>query len=47
MKPITAAQIKRIHTIINTLQIDDYTYRLALSETYGVTTSKDLSMNRG
>ncbi|MBI2354257.1 MAG: regulatory protein GemA [Deltaproteobacteria bacterium] len=45
-KPITAAQIKRIHATIHALRIDDDTYRLALSQTYGVTTSKDLSMNQ-
>lgn len=43
-KPITTAQIKRIHTIISVLLIDDDTYRVALAERFGVTTCKNLSL---
>ena len=45
-KPISQAQIKRIHTIINILKIDDDTYRAALDSRFGVTTCKDLSLSQ-
>lgn len=46
IKPIMLAQIKRIHTIIHVLQIDDDTYRAALSERFNVASCKDLSINQ-
>ena len=45
-KPITAAQIKRVHTLVHTLRIDDNTYRAALNERFSVTTCKDLNLNQ-
>jgi len=45
-RPITPAQIKRIHTIISVLKIDDDTYRAALGNRFNVTTCKDLSLNQ-
>lgn len=45
-KPIAASQIRRIHTIIHALRIDDDTYRAALAERFGVTTCKDLSFDQ-
>lgn len=45
-KPITTAQIKRIHVVIHSLRIDDDTYRAALTERFSVTTCKDLSLNQ-
>lgn len=43
-KPITAAQIKRIHTIIHILGVSDENYRAALESRFGVTSCKDLTM---
>lgn len=43
-KPITAAQIRRIHTILHVLGISDENYRAALESQFGVTTCKDLTM---
>jgi cell division protein ZapA (FtsZ GTPase activity inhibitor) len=43
-KPITAAQIKRIHTIKSILGISEDNYRAALDSRFGVTTSKDLTL---
>lgn len=43
-KPITAAQIRRIHTIINILNVSDDNYRAALDSRFGVTTCKDLTL---
>lgn len=43
-KPITAAQIKRIHTIKHLLGIPDDNYRDCLDTRFGVTTSKDLTL---
>jgi uncharacterized protein DUF1018 len=45
-RPITAAQIKQIHTIINILKIDDDTYRAALAERFDVDTCKALSLSQ-
>ena len=45
-KPITAAQIKRIHTIKSILHISDENYRAALEYRFTVTTSKDLTMDQ-
>ena len=41
---ITAAQIKRIHTILHLLGISDENYRAALKSRFNVTTSKDLAL---
>lgn len=41
---ITAAQIKRIHTILHLLGISDENYRAALRSRFNVTTSKDLAL---
>lgn len=41
-EPISKYQIKRIHTLKNALGMDDETYRSAMYETFGVTSSKDL-----
>ncbi len=41
-EPITAKQIKKIHTLISKLKMSDSEYRFLLSE-YWVNTSKDLS----
>jgi len=43
-KPITSAQIKRIHTILHILNISDENYRAALDSRFGVTTCKDLTL---
>jgi hypothetical protein len=43
-RPITAAQIKRIHTIVHLLGITDDNYRSALDSRFDVTTCKDLSL---
>ncbi len=43
-KPITAAQIKRIHTILHVLGISDENYRAALESRFSVTTCKDLTI---
>lgn len=43
-KPITAAQIKRIHTILHVLGISDENYRAALESRFNVTTCKDLTV---
>jgi phage recombination protein Bet len=40
---ITAAQIRRIHTVKSSIGIDDEKYRERLDKLYGVTTSKDLT----
>jgi phage recombination protein Bet len=45
-KPITAAQIKRIHAITTKIGIEDDKYRERLQSLYGVTTSKDLSFQQ-
>ena len=45
-KPITAAQIKRIHTIVHLLSISDDNYRACLDSRFGVTTSKSLSVHQ-
>jgi phage gp16-like protein len=43
-KPITAAQVKRIHTILHVLGISDENYRAALDSRFNVTTCKDLTV---
>lgn len=43
-KSITAAQIKRIHTILHVLGISDENYRAALESRFSVTTCKDLTV---
>lgn len=43
-KPITAAQIKRIHTIVHLLKISDENYRAALDSRFNVNTCKDLTL---
>lgn len=43
-KPITAAQVKRIHTILHILGVSDENYRAGLESRFGVTTCKDLSV---
>jgi hypothetical protein len=43
-KPITAAQIKRIHTIKHILGISDENYRECLDSRFGVTSCKDLTL---
>lgn len=45
-KPITAAQIKRIHTIVHILNISDDNYRAALDSRFNVTTCKDLTLHQ-
>lgn len=45
-RPITSAQIKRIHTIVHLLVISDDNYRAALESRFGVTTCKDLTLNQ-
>lgn len=45
-KPITAAQIKRIHTIVNILNIPDDNYRDCLNSRFGVTSSKNLTLKQ-
>lgn len=45
-KPITAAQIKRIHTIVHILKISDDTYRDCLDSRFGVTSCKDLTVHQ-
>jgi D-mannonate dehydratase len=45
-KPITPAQIKRIHTLTNVLNIDDDTYRAALESRFGVNTCKALALSQ-
>jgi phage recombination protein Bet len=45
-KPVTATQIKRIHTIKAKLALDDETYRGRLTKLYAVTSSKDLSQKQ-
>jgi phage recombination protein Bet len=42
-KPVTASQIKRIHTVKAKLAIDDETYRGRLTKLYGVESSKELT----
>lgn len=41
--PITAAQIKKIHALKTALGFDDGLYRFILSNSFGVTSSKDLN----
>ncbi|ABK99992.1 regulatory protein GemA [Pelobacter propionicus] len=43
-RPITAAQIKRIHTQLHILGVSDENYRAALESRFGVTTCKDLTL---
>jgi len=43
-KPITAAQVKRVHTILHVLGVSDENYRAALESRFGVTTCKDLTI---
>ncbi len=43
-KPITAAQVKRIHTLLHVLGISDENYRAALESRFGVTTCKELTL---
>lgn len=45
-KPITAAQIKRIHTIKHILNISDDNYRAALDSRFNLTTCKDLTLHQ-
>jgi cell division protein ZapA (FtsZ GTPase activity inhibitor) len=45
-KPITAAQIKRIHTIVHILHIADDNYRACLDSRFGVTSCKDLTVQQ-
>jgi hypothetical protein len=45
-KPISAAQIKRIHSMIHSLGVSDDNYRAALESRFGVTTCKSLILNR-
>jgi len=45
-KTITVAQIKRIHTIINILGINDENYRAAMDSRFNVTTCKDLTLRQ-
>ncbi len=42
-EPINKYQIKKIHTLKGVLAMADETYRAALFEAFGVTTSKDLN----
>jgi hypothetical protein len=44
LKPITAAQIKRIHTVKHILGIADDNYRAALESRFCVTSCKDLTL---
>lgn len=43
-KPITQAQIKRIHTILHILCVSDDNYRAALESRFCVNTCKDLTL---
>ena len=43
-KLITAAQIKRIHTVIHILGVSDDNYRAALDSRFGVGSCKDLTL---
>lgn len=43
-KPITQAQIKRIHTIVHILKINDENYHAALDSRFNVTSCKDLTL---
>ena len=45
-KPITAAQIKRIHTIVHILGISDDNYRECLDDRFEVTSCKDLTIQQ-
>lgn len=45
-KPITSAQIKRIHTIIHILNISDDNYRAALDSRFNVTSCKNLTLHQ-
>lgn len=45
-KPISLAQIKRIHTIVHILNISDDNYRAALDSRFNVTTCKDLTLHQ-
>lgn len=46
VKPITAAQIKRIHTIVHILAIGDDNYRDCLDSRFGVASCKDLTVHQ-
>lgn len=43
-KPITAAQIKRIHTIVHLAGVSDDSYRAVLQHRFNVTSCKDLTL---
>lgn len=43
-KPVTAAQIRRIHTVVHLLNIPDDNYRDCLESRFGVTSSKNLTL---
>lgn len=43
-KPITAAQVRRIHTILHTLGIEDSNYREALQNRFDVGSCKELTI---
>lgn len=45
-KPISQAQVKRIHTIVHILKISDDNYRAALDSRFNVTTCKDLTLHQ-
>jgi hypothetical protein len=45
-KPITAAQVKRIHTILHILGVSDDNYRAALDSRFHVTSCKDLTLHQ-
>ena len=45
-KPISSAQIKRIHTIVHLLNIPDDNYRDCLDSRFGVTSSKALTLHQ-
>ncbi len=44
--PISAAQIKKLHTLKTALKFDNETYRAALDNAAGVTSSKDLTIQQ-
>lgn len=45
-KPISAAQVRRIHTIIHILGVSDDNYRAALNSRFQVASCKDLTMKQ-
>jgi len=45
-KQITAAQIRRIHTIVHALNISDDNYRAALESRFSATSCKDLTVHQ-